>query len=148
MTVLYLDTEFNGWQGQLISLALFNPADPVKSFYEVLGPLPKDPTTWVAEHVLPVLDRMPTQAHVFRARLRDYLKRVAEEAPLTVVADWPADVEHLMYWMAIEGAPWKLNVEMTILLVDSGELKSVRPHNALSDARALWEWHRKTGYTL
>ena len=48
----FLDVEFNGFGGPLISLALV-PEDPdAAPFYEAL-PCPK-PDVWVAAHVLPV----------------------------------------------------------------------------------------------
>jgi hypothetical protein len=46
MTVAYLDCEFNGYKGDLISLALV--IDDNNYFYEVLGC--PNPVPWVAEN--------------------------------------------------------------------------------------------------
>lgn len=50
---LYIDCEFNGFGGQLISMALV--AEDGTEFYEVV-PLLEEVTPWVAEHVMPVLN--------------------------------------------------------------------------------------------
>ena len=55
MTVAYLDCEFNGYKGDLISLALV--IDDDNYFYEVLGC--PNPVSWVAENVMPILIRNP-----------------------------------------------------------------------------------------
>ena len=55
MTVAYLDCEFNGYKGDLISLALV--IDDNNYFYEVLGC--PNPVPWVAENVMPILNKEP-----------------------------------------------------------------------------------------
>ena len=49
----FLDVEFNGFCGELISIALVPELDGAAPFYEALDCA--KPTPWVAEHVLPVL---------------------------------------------------------------------------------------------
>ena len=68
----FLDTEYNGFGGTLLSLALV-PADGSEEFYAVIthdGPL--DP--WVERNVLPFLDTVPQALrapHLSRAAAAD-----------------------------------------------------------------------------
>src|SRR4051812_1974108 len=85
----FLDTEFNGFGGALISMALV-PEDPDRaSFYEAL--ICEDPIPWVVEHVLPVLAATPIDARNFSARLQEYLSN--DPWPV-LIADWPEDIAH------------------------------------------------------
>ena len=49
----YLDCEFNGMGGELLSLALVS--DGSRSLYIIRQDLPQDIEPWVANHVLPIL---------------------------------------------------------------------------------------------
>ena len=137
---LFLDTEFNGHGGQLISLALVSDWHPAY-FYGVL-PLPEVVQPWVAQHVIPLLDQQPEPVDAFRTRLRHYLERFANEE---IIADWPDDFALLLRVMSGPeyGGSWMVPCSMR--LVNSGEVKPEIPHNALSDGRALmhwWVWQR------
>lgn len=92
MMRLYLDTEFNGFGGELMSLALV-PADPaLPNFYEVVKwQAPLDP--WVAKHVVPFLDMPPVSREAAGFALARYMCEAS--API-VVADWPEDFTHLL----------------------------------------------------
>ncbi len=133
---LYLDTEFNGHGGHLISLALVSNKSP-DEFYGVL-PLIDDVHPWVAQHVIPLLDREPEPPEEFRMRLRMFLERHSGEE---IIADWPDDFKHLM--SAMSGGSYERNwmVPCDMRLIVSGDVRPERPHNALSDARALMYWH-------
>lgn len=136
--VLYMDTEFNGHGGQLISLALANPTKTGKDFY---GRLPDPPkwNPWVKEHVVPYLDIEPEDPILFRHRLRVYLQ--AQE-PVTIYADYPGDFWHLMNQMCGPSFDDSWTAECNLVLLKSTDPKPVVPHNALSDAIALMEWHQ------
>lgn len=133
--MLYLDTEFNGFDGQLISLALVSSEDG-EEFYGVL-PLPSKIHPWVKEHVIPYLVQDSEPHHMFRSRLALYLLRHQHE---TIIADWPADFVHLLECL-YEPNGMSYKIELDFRLVNSGKLDPVIPHNALSDARALMYWH-------
>ena len=92
---LYLDCEWNGPDGQLLSLALVS--DDGEEFYEVL-PLCETPHPWVALHVLPALRREPVGAETFRARLKDYLWKYER---LDVIADYPEDLTRFLRTLQI-----------------------------------------------
>ena len=84
----FLDTEFNGFGGPLISLALV-PEDGGAPFYQALRC--PDPTPWVAEHVLPALDTVP----IPRAEMsRAFAAYLGDDPDPVLVADWPEDIAH------------------------------------------------------
>jgi hypothetical protein len=109
----------------------------------------------VAEHVIPLLNRMaPTilpdgvsytsrgWIKVLRQSLRAYL-RPREGA--IIYGDWPADFQHLMAIMSGSALhePWLIDIGMRLL--PKSDPKPLIPHNALSDAIALMEWHKLHG---
>jgi hypothetical protein len=133
---LYLDTEFNGHGGELISLALVSDRGP-HHFYGVL-PLPERIHPWVAERVVPLLDQEPEPHDVFRMRLHHFLEEHGSEE---IIADWPDDFALLLRVMSGPDYERSWMVPCEMRLVVSGDVKPERPHNALSDARALMHWH-------
>lgn len=132
---LYLDTEFNGHGGELMSLALVSDRGP-HHFYGVL-PLPARISPWVAEHVVPLLDQEPEPEAEFRMRLHHFLERFGAEG---IVADWPDDFGLLMRAMSGPSYDQSWMVPCEMRLIVSGDVKPERPHNALSDALALMYW--------
>lgn len=131
---LYLDTEFNGFHGELISLALASTTG--HHWYRTL-PLPQNVHPWVAEHVVPFLCEPPDTPEVFRESLWQYLRKHAGEP---IYADWPEDFAHLMNRLCEpNGIAPKLELDM--YLIQSGDIEPEIPHNALSDAIALMYWH-------
>jgi len=132
----FLDAEYNGFGGPLISLALVpeNPESP--SFYEALPCT--DPVSWVAEHVLPVLRTRPISRPEIVAKLAAYLRGDPEPV---MIADWPEDIAHLALLM-VTGPGWRmpsprLGFELLDLPLFDSEALSDTPHNARSDAIAL-----------
>jgi hypothetical protein len=60
-----------------------------------------------------------------------------------VVADWPADFEHLCWCLTWGGSQngWCVPVELSMRLISrQNEYNSAIPYNALSDARALRDY--------
>ena len=132
----FLDAEFNGFGGQLISLALVPEDSDAMPFYEALACI--KPTSWVVDHVPPVLQKPPVARSEMIAKLASFLR--ADPEPL-VIGDWPEDIAHLALLMTT-GPGWRLPSPRLIFelldlpLFDSTELSSV-PHNACQDAVAL-----------
>ena len=132
MTKLYIDTEFNGFGGELISMALF--AEDDLYFYEVLEC--EQPEEWVAQHVMPHLNKAPIDKQAFRRKLQDFLARFTN---VEVIADWPEDILH--FCSSLLTAPGMMIGTMPIInmtinqKLHSGDSKI--PHNALEDARAI-----------
>lgn len=144
---LFLDTEFNGYGGSLISMALVTD-DGDGAFYEVLS-FDEDVDPWVAEHVMPLLGKSPIARDDFNAKLAVFLRcnndphTVFGTYPaLQVVCDWPADLEHLFESLSQVGASegFKETIPLSATLLNTPKLNSATPHNALSDAKALRAW--------
>ncbi len=134
--MIFLDTEFDGFGGRLISIGMVSDRGG-EEFYSVLQVTAKEP--WVQEHVLPFLSVTHEEWHAYRTRLIAYLRRHPGEP---VVADWPEDLAHLLNSLCEPGGI-SFEIELDLRLILSGKLDSKVPHNALSDARALMSWHNQ-----
>lgn len=135
---IYLDCEFNGFGGALISLGLAHTNG--ETWYEVWPLPPHDEIVpWVADNVIPILGRAPKPKRIVEDSLHNFLLRHQGE---TIVADHWADFQHLMSCLhGVAGV--QLNCELTLQWVRSGELHSAIPHNAIADALALMHWHKE-----
>jgi hypothetical protein len=143
---LYLDTEFNGHGGELISLAI--ASETGANWYGVCWP-DAEIHPWVKEHVIPLVGAMASNVEtsnrkMFRESLRGFLG--AYENP-TIYADWPDDFVHLMRAMSGDSfdESWMIPCSMSLITTPPGQPTPAIPHNALSDAIALMEWHRESG---
>ena len=138
----FLDTEYNGVGGALLSLALVpDNGDELYLTFETPDPL----VDWVERHVAPYLDSVPEQLSCPRLSHKDgahalerYLRH--DEEPL-IVADWPEDIAQFCNLM-ITGPGDMVEVRhVAFRLIPlsnfSTAANSKVPHNALHDARAL-----------
>ena len=138
----FLDTEYNGWGGALLSLALV--ADSGEELYFVLdhdGPL----EPWVERNVVPYFDSVPDSlrtARLSRAAAAEALGFFlgGDSDPL-IIADWPEDIAHLS-GLLVTGPGLmvplaSLRFQLVALTGFSTAANSAVPHNALHDARAL-----------
>jgi len=143
----FLDTEFNGIGGALLSLALV--PDDGEELYITLKT--EDPIiAWVQDHVIPYLDMVPHQLswpRLDRAVAADAVERYLrhDDQPV-IVADWPEDVAQMCNLM-ITGPGDMIDVrDVTFRILPlsnfSTAANSEVPHNALHDARALREHYR------
>ena len=139
----FLDTEYNGFGGALLSLALV-PEDKGEEFYvtiacdDLLDP-------WVERHVMPYLDTVPESLRgprLTRRHAADALAHwlVGDDDPW-IVADWPEDLSQLAM-LLVTGPGKMLTVPGMTLRFEplagfSTAANSKVPHNALHDARAL-----------
>lgn len=138
MTTLYLDTEFNGHGGNLISIALVSAEG--EEFYKVL-PINFDLDPWVAENVIPKIDKLAESPLAIQRELFAFLRKFET---LTIVADWYADFVHLFRFF--EGPDFQSSLDMSVTAVLKSGPSDIRPdvpHNALSDARALRDYWEK-----
>jgi len=122
----FLDTEYDGFGGRLISLALV-PEDGGEELYLVIDGDVTDP--WVERHVMPFIDLVPDAMRGPRLA-----RRAAAHA--------------LSHWLAGDAAPEitgpgemmpvpPLTLRLQPLQGFSTAANSAVPHNALHDARAL-----------
>ena len=105
---LFLDTEFNGWGGDLISMALV-PAMG-EPFYCVLDVSAMPVVPWVRDNVLPVLftgayaeDAVAVKTSTFQSRLASFLGRAEFRGGVEIIADWPDDIKY--FCAAVVTAP-------------------------------------------
>ena len=138
----FLDTEYNGWGGALLSLALV--PDDGEELYVTLDWTDKlEP--WVERHVVPYLDTVPDALVSPRLSRADAARSIAhyfagDSDPL-IVADWPEDIA-LFNALLLTGPGTMVEVppltfQFVALSGFSTAANSKVPHNALHDARAL-----------
>ena len=138
----FLDTEYNGWGGILLSLALVSEHGEelylTLAWDETLEP-------WVERNVVPYLDMVPEPLISPRLSRADAARTVAhflagDGEPL-IVADWPEDIAQISA-LLVTGPGAMVEVPpITFRIVElsgfSTAANSKVPHNALHDARAL-----------
>lgn len=128
---IFIDCEWNDYQGPLISMALC--AEDGREFYEVLGCA--DPKPWVAENVMPILEKPPVSIAEFHRKLLEFLLQFDA---VHVIADWPEDIAHFCRALIV-CAGQCLPVSGFTAEVAKIDETSKLPHNALWDARAIRE---------
>ena len=127
---IWIDTEFNEYRGELISMALID--EDGREFYEVV-PCTR-PGSWVAEHVMPILGKPPVPVDAMQEALCEWLDAYDE---VHVVADWPDDIAH--FCQALITAPG-IRIDtppLTMEIRRDLDAESELPHNALADVRAM-----------
>jgi len=131
---LFLDCEFNGFGGELISLALVDEQN--EKFYEVLEC--SAPTPWVAEHVIPYLNQSAISFKQLQSRLQIFL---FQYETIEVIADWPEDFSLFTRSLVLSAGKCIRTPPLTMKLwMDNPAetyIPSQNPHNALADAQAL-----------
>lgn len=151
----FLDTEFNGWRGALLSLALV-PDDGGEEFYVTIH-CAEPIELWVQENVIPYLDMVPPHltssrlmrndaahelsAWLMREQDRAFSARQGAPVQFEIVADWPEDISQICNLLTI-GPGLSVDVPpitFSLLRIPgySTAANSKVPHNALYDARAL-----------
>ena len=130
----FLDCEFNGFDGPLISIALAPEREGQGDFYAVL-PCHR-PLRWVADHVMPKLGATPQCRADVVAALAAFL---ATDAEPVLVADWPEDIAHAAGLLVHKGRRMVPHVRFDLINLPGFDTAttSTLPHNALADAHAL-----------
>jgi hypothetical protein len=138
----FLDTEFNGFGGALISLALVREdGESLYLLYDLTTPI--DP--WVSRTVVPRLTRQPRAVPARKVSPIDGAWAIAQflgaDKSPDIIADWPDDVR--LFCQAIMTAPGATvpleRLRFDILRVEPypTELEGAVEHNAWWDAMAL-----------
>lgn len=130
---LFLDCEFNGFGGELISMALVDERGHY--FYEVLDCA--EPVPWVEKNVLPYLNKSQVAFGDFQKILRQFLHGYHH---IHIIADWPEDLMHFTRCLILSAGKSMLTPPLTMQLWQNSQyvhVPSEIPHNALSDAHAL-----------
>ena len=139
MSRYYLDTEFNGPNGGIISLALVSE-DEENLYLSAACP---NPVKWVVKNVMPVINCAGAKATQARPEQMGYIiaNFLCRDAAPIIVADWPDDISYFCKALII--APGKMvnidNLTFEMHRVDAypTNLPGAIQHNALWDARAL-----------
>jgi hypothetical protein len=136
----FLDTEYNEFGGDLISLALVSEEGD-RELYVATGC--DNPGAWVEENVLPIVNckgAIPIfiKPDQFGRAIRLFLKR--DNFP-TIIVDWPDDISYFCRAL-ITGPGEMVNIgclRFHMQRVDAypTDLPGAVQHNALWDARAL-----------
>jgi hypothetical protein len=131
----FIDCEFNGFQGKLMSMAIVPENPEIPEFYcEVEMKDQLDP--WVAKNVVPLMSMPPVSYSEFQNQLSSYLMSFSDE--ITIVADWPVDIRYFCEAL-ISGPGERITVPTNIkfeLNLNINYISKV-PHHALWDARAI-----------
>jgi len=137
----FLDTEFNGWLGELISLAMV--CEDGRELYLLNIDRLENTIDWVKENVMPILtvpgaDPLCSTLDQIGPRIEEFF--AGDKAP-HIVVDWPDDIKYLCE-MLITGPGEMIRVpRMTFELARVDAYPTALPgavqHNALWDARAL-----------
>jgi hypothetical protein len=133
---IFLDAEFNGFGGDLISIGLV--CEDGQEWYEV-AEIPAEPHPFVAQHVLPVLGKEPIGWDCFAQSLAEFLASVPEPV---IIADWPDDIRCLCDGLGQFGSGMRFRLGCTFVLLPQQPPCALHAmHNALLDARALRLWY-------
>ena len=137
--IYFLDTEFNGFGGELMTLALVREdGESLYLKYEISFPV----EDWVAQNVVPIIDVGEAPVSVSQeggARAIESFLR-GDDLP-QIVTDWPDDVRH--FCSAVIVGPGTMvgipGIRFDVVRVDAypTTLEDAVQHNALWDARAL-----------
>lgn len=139
----FLDCEYNGFGGALLSLALI-PEDGGEELY-LTFPCPDPIEPWVERNVLPFIDQVPESLRLPPTSREQAAHVVAmylghDEHP-EILADWPTDIELLCGLLTFAPGRMVAIPETRFRLLTLGTFSpaenSAVPHNALHDARAL-----------
>lgn len=128
---LFIDTEFNEYKGELISIALVD--ENGEEFYQSVGC--ENPGSWVAEHVMPIIGIPASSLNAVQYKLAKFLK---DYSNIHIIADWPEDIQHFCN-LLITGPGERINTPPLTMEVlrDLDDVQSAIPHNALEDAKAI-----------
>jgi len=134
---IFIDTEFNSFQGELISIGLVSQNGD--EFYEVLE-IENDYDPWVQEHVVPYLEKKPCSKKDVQHRLTKFLNQYDS---IHIISDWPEDIKYFCE-LLITGPGFAIDYPLISMEINRNinSVQSKVPHNALHDARAILEsWY-------
>jgi hypothetical protein len=142
MKRLFLDTEFNGFGGALISMAIVPEDTTLPEFYMELE-MRDQLEPWVRDNVVPHLILVPVSYSKFQSELSEYLMKVGT---CTIIVDWPDDIRYFCQAL-IAGPGLRINTPKIINFKMNLNIDyvSLVPHNALHDARGIREFYINKG---
>ena len=133
---MYIDCEFNGFGGHLMTMALV--AEDGKEFYVDVDSHKEYLCDFVQKHVVPVIDIPGATPEAIPYNMLPYAlsEFLFQYGIVHLVADWPDDIKY--FCEALITAPGeRVNTPEMIMQIVREDGEPEVPHNALSDARAL-----------
>ena len=138
----YLDTEFNGFGGELISLALVREdGDHIYLVNQDVHDMSLDP--WVRDNIIPILDSSPTPPILTTLKGLPYhiASFMRDDPTPVVITDWPDDIKYMCQSVITKPGEMVAIPQLTFHMVRVNayptNLKDAVQHNALWDALAL-----------
>jgi hypothetical protein len=139
----FLDCEYNGFGGALLSLALVpeDGGDELYLTFDLADPV----EPWVERNVLPFIGNVP-EALKLPVMTREQAAHtiamyLGHDVEPEILADWPTDIELLCGLLTFAPGRMVAVPETRFRLLTLGTFSpaenSAVPHNALHDARAL-----------
>lgn len=138
----FIDTEFDGFNGPLISLALIRE-DGVGKYWLIQDVEIND--LWVIDNVLPWLNYGPVELVQNEKDLsREIARFLKKDKEVEIHADWLDDIKYFCDVMVF-GPGQARDIKNCKFVYDRelGSYESVYPHNAYYDALAIWEKFNK-----
>lgn len=128
---IWIDTEFNGYKGGLISVALVDVEG--RTFYEAVECA--FPRPWVLDNVIPVIGIPCVTMELLQEKLEAWLESYTS---VHLIADWPDDIRYFCD-LLITGPGARIGTPHLTMEIrrDLDGAKSKIPHNALEDALAI-----------
>jgi hypothetical protein len=134
----YLDCEFDGFGGELLTLALVSEKGSELYFYLEESEA-RDP--WVRQNVVPVMLIEPIQVLDRPGAGRAIAELMDGDDDPEVIADYPTDFQHFCDCLVIGpnqlASIWNLRMRLERGQSYPTDLPGAVQHNALWDARAL-----------
>lgn len=142
--VIFIDCEFNGFGGQLISMALVplksGVSDGIEGLYFEL-PIVEPVHQWVEEHVVPLL--WGGQYLMSRERAQRLVERwLGQFDEVYLIADWPDDIRYFCEFL-ITGPGVKFGTPPLKMEIMPIKYVSEVPHHAYHDAIAIRAEYRR-----
>jgi hypothetical protein len=131
MKKLFIDCEWNGFGGALLSMALVS--EDGDEWYEVVE-FNGEIDEWVAENVIPKLDQPAKTLDEVRDSLRKFLWQF--RSGIHLIADWPEDLERFL-GLLVSGPGEVIATPHIVMEIVIVRIESRHPHSALWDARAI-----------
>lgn len=135
----FVDAEFNGHGGELISLAAVPEPSGPPYFYQAIGC--QRPVLWARINLIPVLQVAPRSRGEVSHLFADYLQ--SDPAPV-LVSDCPESLAHATLLLSDHRGGRLLRSRVRFELLGetdfSASAHSETPNNAYRDALALREW--------
>ena len=134
---LFLDCEFNGFGGELLSIALVSSGG--RSFYAIVSDTKETPTEWVASNVLPLLQAFRGRGvkrprNEIRQALQGFLSGYRA---IHIIADWPEDIVHFCKLLLTDNPGERIDTPPLTMEIVRMNSTSEMPHNALADAEGI-----------